>query len=251
MTKEGVALLTDFMPIISDLEKTETSGWLIRELEVVHGYIHFDIQCFPAFNYARDTHQLKLLMGGNRAAFISKTCSIVLESPDIKLEESKNRKGGIETSVCLPEGSSIVFIIRKYHEDEEKPLGLGCKKIHDCAEILRTKTIDYWHKWLSKCTYKGRWRELVRRSALAMKLMTYEPTGAIVASPTCSLPETIGGKRNWDYRFSWIRDSSFTINAFLKLGLTEEATAYMKFLEARCKDEMLRQKDEHQPPLQV
>ena len=99
---------------------------------------------------------------------------------------------------------------------------------------LLTTTIDFWHQWLSKCTYRGRWREIVFRSALALKLLTFEPTGAIVAAPTCALPEEIGGSRNWDYRYTWIRDAAFTTYALLRIGFTDEAAAFMKFLEARC-----------------
>ncbi|HMU53881.1 MAG TPA: glycoside hydrolase family 15 protein, partial [Nitrospira sp.] len=97
-------------------------------------------------------------------------------------------------------------------------------------------TVDYWHRWLSKCTYTGRWREMVYRSALTLKLMTYEPTGAIVAAPTCSLPETIGGGRNWDYRYTWIRDAAFTLYGLLRIGFTEEAHAFMRWLEARTRE---------------
>ena len=86
-------------------------------------------------------------------------------------------------------------------------------------------TVDYWRRWLSKCTYHGRWREMVERSALALKLLSFEPTGAIVAAPTCSLPEAIGGPRNWDYRYTWIRDAAFTLYGLLRIGFTEEAVA--------------------------
>jgi GH15 family glucan-1,4-alpha-glucosidase len=85
------------------------------------------------------------------------------------------------------------------------------------------ETTAFWQSWISKSTYRGSWREAVHRSALALKLLIFEPTGAIVASPTFSLPEHIGGTRNWDYRFSWIRDSSFTLYALIRLGFTEEA----------------------------
>ncbi|CAJ0828099.1 17087_t:CDS:2, partial [Entrophospora sp. SA101] len=95
-------------------------------------------------------------------------------------------------------------------------------------------TLSYWQNWIGQSTYKGRWREHVHRSALALKLLTYEPTGAVVASPTFGLPEAIGGPRNWDYRYTWIRDSAFTFYALMRLGMTEEAKSYMKFMEERC-----------------
>jgi GH15 family glucan-1,4-alpha-glucosidase len=108
-----------------------------------------------------------------------------------------------------------------------------CPSNAETQEVFE-RTVDYWHRWLSKCTYTGRWREMVYRSALTLKLMTFEPTGAIIASPTCSLPESIGGGRNWDYRYTWIRDSAFTLYGLLRIGFTEEAQAFMKWLEARA-----------------
>ncbi len=91
-------------------------------------------------------------------------------------------------------------------------------------------TVRFWQKWLSACTYRGRWREQVQRSALALKLLTFEPTGAIVAAPTTSLPEVIGGTRNWDYRYTWLRDAAFTIYAFLRIGFRDEAAGFMNWI---------------------
>ena len=102
------------------------------------------------------------------------------------------------------------------------------------AEAAFRETVAYWRDWLSQSTYRGRWREMVDRSALALKLLTYEPTGAIVAAPTCSLPEGIGGERNWDYRYTWLRDSAFTVFALLRLGFTKEADAFAKFIQGVC-----------------
>ena len=87
------------------------------------------------------------------------------------------------------------------------------------------ETVDYWRHWLERSRYRGRWREMVRRSALTLKLLTYAPTGALVAAPTTSLPEQVGGERNWDYRYTWIRDAAFSLYGLLRLGFTEEAAA--------------------------
>ena len=104
------------------------------------------------------------------------------------------------------------------------------------AEALFESTVEFWRRWLSACTYTGRWREMVHRSALALKLLTYEPTGAMVAAVTCSLPEDLGGERNWDYRYMWIRDAAFTMYALMRIGFVEEAGDFMKWLDERCRE---------------
>src|SRR5207245_2534905 len=97
-------------------------------------------------------------------------------------------------------------------------------------------TFAYWRRWLANCTYTGRWREMVHRSAMTLKLLSFEPTGAIVAAPTCSLPESIGGPRNWDYRYTWIRDAAFTLYGLLRIGFTEEAARFRDWLKDRWQD---------------
>jgi GH15 family glucan-1,4-alpha-glucosidase len=111
------------------------------------------------------------------------------------------------------------------------------------------ETVDFWRRWLGKSQYRGRWREMVHRSALTLKLLTFRPTGAIIAAPTTSLPEAIGGTRNWDYRYTWIRDASFTLYALLSLGFTEEAEAFMGWLEARARER--ERSSESLGPLQI
>ncbi len=101
-------------------------------------------------------------------------------------------------------------------------------------EGLFQATVIYWRAWLSKCSYQGRWRETVQRSALALKLLTFAPTGAIVAAVTCGLPETVGGERNWDYRYTWIRDAAFSLYGLLRIGFTEEAAHFMDWLSEHC-----------------
>jgi GH15 family glucan-1,4-alpha-glucosidase len=137
---------------------------------------------------------------------------------------------GVAAEFTLSEGETAVFALRELGPDS----GCGVCLSEAEAEACFRDTVQYWRNWLSKCSYRGRWREMVHRSALALKLLTFEPTGAIVAAPTCSLPEGIGGERNWDYRYTWIRDSAFTIYAFLRLGFTEEAERFMHFLSHLC-----------------
>ncbi|CAO3675887.1 unnamed protein product [Umbelopsis ramanniana] len=152
---------------------------------------------------------------------------------------------GVVAEFELNETQEVMFILRQAPDDppeNETPAQYRLRMVKDPAlsvslmEALFRQTAKYWQSWISRSTYKGRWREYVLRSALMLKLLTYEPTGAVVASPTFGLPEAIGGARNWDYRYTWIRDASFTIYAFLRLGLTEEADQYMKFIKERCDD---------------
>jgi GH15 family glucan-1,4-alpha-glucosidase len=119
----------------------------------------------------------------------------------------------------------------------QKPTFVFCRQVADqqtrrCpsgveAESLIRDTVGFWRRWLSKCTYFGRWRETVHRSAMTLKLLSFAPTGASVAAPTCSLPEVIGGVRNWDYRYTWVRDAAFTLYALLRIGFTQEAVMFM------------------------
>lgn len=148
MTNEGVALLTDFMPIISDLPKGEESGWIIREVEVVMGVMSLEVECFPAFNYARDEHEAQLDDDGHRAIFKTDKLSIVLESPNCKLEK---RFRSVGASITLKEHETIVFVLRSYNNNVEMDKE---KFIKFCKE-LKWKTIDYWQKWIRKCTYQG------------------------------------------------------------------------------------------------
>ena len=106
----------------------------------------------------------------------------------------------------------------------------------EAEELFRSHRRILANRWLSKCTYHGRWREIVKRSALTLKLLSFDPTGAIVAAPTCSLPEAIGGVRNWDYRYTWIRDASFTLYGLLRIGFTDEAGSFRQWLQDRWND---------------
>ena len=98
----------------------------------------------------------------------------------------------------------------------------------------------FWQRWTSRCTYKGRWSEMVYRSALTLKLLTFSPSGAIVAAPTTSLPESIGGSRNWDYRYTWVRDSSFALHSLMRIGYTDEAAQFMDWIQNFSRETMTR-----------
>jgi GH15 family glucan-1,4-alpha-glucosidase len=134
---------------------------------------------------------------------------------------------GVAAEFTLEEGKSQVFILRAHSTEDSVP----CPPSEREAEELFQNTVKFWHNWLSGCTYHGRWREQVQRSALALKLLTFDPTGAIIAAPTTALPEVIGGTRNWDYRYTWLRDAAFTVYAFLRIGFRDEAAGFMNWIE--------------------
>jgi GH15 family glucan-1,4-alpha-glucosidase len=209
--EDGVGEIEDYMPVGAAHNADE----LIRRVRVVRGRLGFRLECLPAFDYARAPPQVHLDRGGARFNGPSLTLALATEVP-------LRRDGtGVVADFSLGEGENAVFVLRSLGPDERSG---QCPGAGEADELFRT-TVAYWRRWLSRCTYAGRWREMVYRSAITLKLLSYEPTGAIVAAPTCSLPEAIGGGRNWDYRYTWIRDAAFTLYGLLRIGFTEEAAA--------------------------
>lgn len=220
LCKDSIGEIEDFIPVGLD----PGSPWyhhLFRRVKCVRGSMEFILECTPAFDYGRQTHSAK--KSGDGVLFKSDSLTMGL-STDLKISIDEN--GGAHANFILNEGQHKVFVFKELNTRvcESPPSA-------DEAQELFEISVKYWRKWLSKCTYRGRWREQVNRSALALKLLTFEPTGAIIASPTTSLPEVIGGIRNWDYRYTWMRDAAFTIYAFLRIGFTDEATKFMKWIE--------------------
>ncbi|HXV62816.1 MAG TPA: glycoside hydrolase family 15 protein, partial [Vicinamibacteria bacterium] len=223
LSHDGVGQVTDFMPVGLPAE-SQGRHQLVRRVQVVRGTMRFRMECLPAFDYARQEHGTIIEDAG--ACFHTPSLSLGLGTGR-KLERWKQ---GVVAEFELLEGESAVFVLGRVEKDS----GCGGLFGEREAEERIQSTVDYWLHWLSQCTYRGRWREVVHRSALALKLLTFEPTGAIVAAPTCSLPEELGGERNWDYRYTWIRDAAFTLYALLRVGFTSEAARFMDWLEARC-----------------
>jgi len=222
----GIVDMTDYMPVGEDV-KDEMDYHIVRRIKGVHGKVRMKLECNPAFNYARDDHGLELTKKG--AIFKTKDLTMGLSS-NFDLE-AKERKNEVYTEFDISEEETMVFVWHKVKSKED------CLTFSvDQAESSFVETIRYWRSWLKKSQYKGRWREMVNRSALILKLLTFEPTGAIVAAPTCSLPESIGGDRNWDYRYTWIRDAAFTVYAFMRIGFTEEASQFMNWIVERCNE---------------
>ncbi|MGH2493991.1 MAG: glycoside hydrolase family 15 protein [Ktedonobacteraceae bacterium] len=224
LTVDGVAEITDFMPVKRE-GTAHHQHHIIRSVKMVRGSLSFEMVCRPAFNFARDDHKVYLSKDG--AIFNSKSLCLGLAA-SVPLEE--DGEGGVRATFTLHTNQSAYFILESAKDNDLAPARLSHAQYHDAFQ----RTINYWHRWMAQCTYRGRWRETVQRSALALKLLTYAPTGAIVAAATTSLPETIGGARNWDYRYTWLRDSAFSLYSLLTLGFTDEARAFMGWLDARC-----------------
>ena len=219
---DGLGEIDDFMPITG----AELPDQLVRRVRVVRGKLPFRLVCRPAFDYARAKHSCHIEKDGAR-----------FEGPELRLGLSspvplKPDNGGIVADFTLKEGEKATFVLSRLSERSRPQPSPGT----DEAEELFRNTVNYWRRWLSKCTYTGRWREVVQRSALTLKLLSFEPTGAIVAAATCSLPEIIGGERNWDYRYTWLRDAAFTVYALLRIGFTEEAARFRSWLKDRWRE---------------
>ena len=228
LNKEGVGEVTDFMPVQDPRSGTRAlSHEIVRIVRCVRGEVRFRLLCKPAFDFARMKHDVYLDPRG--AIFEGSTIRFALISP-ISLERTDD--GGAATEFTLRAGQSATFVLS--HFEQDLPGGMLDSRV--IGEQALAATTRFWNRWIGKCRYQGRWREMVHRSALVLKLMTFQPTGAIVAAPTCSLPEEIGGVRNWDYRFTWIRDAAFTIYAFLRLGYSEEAAQFMSWIQDRAKE---------------
>jgi GH15 family glucan-1,4-alpha-glucosidase len=222
-TPDGVGEVIDYMPV-GVPDNGHGYHQLVRRVRVVRGEMSFWVECSPAFDYAREEHGTEVTDEG--ACFRSSGLSLGLATC-VPLEESA---GSAVAEFTLDEGEAAVFVLREI----EAGGGCGVSFSEEEEDELFKQTVEYWRRWLSKCTYTGHWREVVQRSALALKLLTFEPTGAIVAAPTMGLPECVGGERNWDYRYTWIRDAAFTLYGLLRIGFTEEARAFMGWIEACC-----------------
>jgi GH15 family glucan-1,4-alpha-glucosidase len=234
MTPDGVGEVHDFMPIAGG--KATDRHRLVRNIKMVRGTMKFRIQIQPRFNYGRTPHKLDY-----------SECGLVFHTDDMNLSvQGIAPKGSSLKDLSLdiaPDGSGMQWT-RILREGEiggvvlESNGGLPQRLITpEEAQALADETGRFWNNWLRRSSYHGRWREVVARSAMTLKLMTYAPTGALVAAPTAGLPEQVGGERNWDYRYTWIRDASFSIYALLGLGYLEEAAQFMQWMRDRTTEQ--------------
>ena len=230
LDEQGVGELVDFMPV-SGATATDRHR-LVRLVRCVRGTMTFDVELSPRFDYGRQKHELELHDNGAvfRSQDFSMTMHAVREPDDERIMEVSVHGDDVHGSLTLKAGQLRGVIIDTFAEDPPREFRVAE------AQQLHLDTEHFWKGWLSQSTYQGRWREALQRSAITLKLMTYAPTGALVAAPTTGLPEQVGGERNWDYRFTWVRDGSFSVYALLGMGFTEEARAFSQWLLARVKE---------------
>jgi GH15 family glucan-1,4-alpha-glucosidase len=266
--EEGVLNLIDFFPV-SDKKSPQSDRYLsgycpctepggnrwktgarhsgiVRRLECGRGVMNVKVEIFPSFNYARDGHTARANLSNDTTN--NKLQTVYFDSAqeriqlDIFVDSKREGQGqpdtvfrlvdrpgqlgqGLEADLRIVEGQNIVFVLHS----PEKTLPAE-NQVDSYLGRLEMETFEYWNDWCHRCTFRGHYREQVERSLLVLKLLTYKPTGAVIAAPTFSLPENIGGSRNWDYRYSWVRDTSFTLYVLLKNGYSEEAEAYISFI---------------------
>lgn len=262
ITENGVVDLVDFFAL-SKHNKVLRENWsgstLVRKLECVRGSMDIDIELCPRPDYARDQGSMRGTEVKREDGTYHQTISWIPDDggenpvPDDvpeffatyctddrppstppkmfqPVKPSEDAAGNKKARLCrahfdLQEGQQIYMIMCNRH--------VAPHLTKDLVSGLESETYKFWTNWIRACQYRGRFQQEVERSMLILKLLTYDPTGAIVAAPTFSLPEAIGGPRNWDYRYSWVRDSSFTVYVFLKMGFPAEAEAYINFIFAQ------------------
>ena len=225
LSEKGIAEITDFMPE----EETYDGKEIIRRLACIKGEMQFKLECCPRFNYARSAHTLTRV--NEHEVLFSSQGDDKLE---LRLQSTlplQHKQDDVYTKFTLKAGDVFYFLLEQV---EKKPAAFTDLK--EFVEKSLVVTINYWKNWSAKCNYRGRWMEMVNRSALVLKLMTSYRYGSLVAAPTFGLPEELGGARNWDYRYTWIRDASFSVYALINLGYKKEAAAFMQWVEKQCHD---------------
>jgi GH15 family glucan-1,4-alpha-glucosidase len=235
LTEAGVGEVVDFMPIASSTVASNRHR-LVRMLRCVRGEMTFALDIAPRFDYGREPHEFHVV-GEDGVVFegakTAMSLSIVREPEDERLAQyHMNSEGDLHAELTLSAGQARGMVL-----ETGQPEAVRAIRVAEVWQLF-DETVRFWRSWLAHSTYKGRWRETLERSAITLKLMTYAPSGGIVAAPTAALPEQIGGERNWDYRYTWVRDASFSIYALLGLGFTEEAAALGRWLSERVHDQV-------------
>lgn len=241
LTADGVAEVHDFMPVLGAGDP-EHRQRLVRRVSGVRGTITIRTTVDARPDYARQRCRAEEAGDGVLITGDGVRLGLVA-SADLTIEDGADNTT-VSAEVELHEGDTALFVLEMLGDGDEP----SCNAM-DMTDALLDATTTFWRRWLGKSRYTGRWREMVHRSAITLKLLTHEPTGAIIAAPTTSLPEFVGGSRNWDYRYVWVRDAGFVLYALLRLGFTDEARAFIGWLSERIGRERLE--DHGLGPLRV
>jgi GH15 family glucan-1,4-alpha-glucosidase len=227
LSPEGVAELTDFMPVTMGDPPSPYAHQVIRMVRVIRGDITFRLVCAPRFDYGRVPHTVQEKK--EALSFVPDHDSVGPLSLHATVPlQIKGLDGTAEFT--LSAGQTAYFVFGDVPKEEQSAVNLL-----DIKEVEHQfdETTKYWREWIGQSRYTGRWREIVNRSALALKILTSHEHGSLVAAATFGLPEHSGGERNWDYRYCWLRDSAFSMYAFMRLGLTHEAAEFTRWLRER------------------
>ena len=232
MTEAGVGEVVDFMPVTGGTTAAATHR-IVRMVRCVRGRMTFAIDIAPRFDYGRAPHETHVTENGAvfQAGDSAMTVHLIREPDDERLARYQVDDGDIHAEVSLAAGQMRGLMLETGSAGPIREVRV--------AEAWRLfeETVAFWRTWLSRSTYSGRWREMLNRSAITLKLMTYAPSGGLVAAPTAALPEQIGGERNWDYRYTWVRDASFPVYSLLGMGFTDEAAALGRWLRDRVDEQ--------------
>jgi GH15 family glucan-1,4-alpha-glucosidase len=227
LAAEGVAEVSDFMPV--GFHPHDHPRTLIRRVKTVRGNVRFDVHFDPRFDYGRASHTVDQRDGELIVASRGDDGTAVRLRTEVPLVVQPD--GAATASFDLPAGEHVTFVL-----EEASPGMPSPSAAPDYGTRAFKDTANFWRTWIGRSHYTGRWRESVNRSALVLKLLVSETHGSLLAAATFGLPEEIGGERNWDYRYTWIRDASFTLYALIRLGYTDEAGGFMRWIHARCMD---------------
>src|ERR687891_384345 len=229
LASDGVAEVSDYMPV--GIDEAKHFHTLVRRAKCVRGRVAFDLICEPHFDYARADHTVEQhdsdVVFNSRGS--DKLALRLRASVPVRIED-----GAVVARFTLSAGETAAFVLEQANpEGAERESPSAAPNF--VAESFKA-TVNFWRAWLGHSQYTGRWREIVHRSALLLKLLVSDTHGSLVAAATFGLPEELAGERNWDYRYTWIRDASFTLYALIRLGYTAEAGAFMRWIEDRCND---------------
>jgi GH15 family glucan-1,4-alpha-glucosidase len=224
LSHEGVGEVSDFMHV----HPQDQPRQLVRRIKTVRGDVDYDFRCEPRFDYGRVGHKVDARDGEIYFVSDGDDGTVLRLRTDVPLEIVD---GAAVARFHVPAGHKLAFVL-----EEVRP---GVASPADAPDFVTSSfkaTSNFWRTWIGHSKYQGRWREMVQRSALVLKLLVSDTHGSLIAAPTFGLPEELGGERNWDYRYTWIRDASFTLYALIRLGYTEEAGRFMHWIGERCGD---------------